>query len=87
MPVLDEESGKILKWHQLLNHPRLKEVCKKLYTKELRSLCQDTGHGKYVPKKQLVAGLDTFFVIKREKIPVGRRKEISLSKVICEVWP
>ena len=87
MPVLDEESEKILEWRQLRNHPRLKILWKQLYTNELGRLCQGVGKGKDGPKKQRVAGSDTFFVIKRDNIPVERWKEISFWKVVCKVRP
>ena len=87
MPILDEKSGKSLKWIQLRNHPRLKEVWKKHYTNKLGRLCQGVGKGKDGPKKQRVSGSNAFFFIKSENIPVEPRKEISFSKVVCEVRP
>ena len=87
MPVLYEESGKILEWRQLCNHLRLKKVWNQLYKNKLGRLLQGFGTGKDGPNKKCVAGSDTLFFVKRENIPFKRRKEISFSKVVCEVRP
>jgi len=50
-------------------------------------LCQGVGRGEKGPKRQRVAGTDTFRVIRYEDIPRDRRKEISHVKVVCEVRP
>ena len=75
MPVLDEESGKSLECRQMCNHPIRKEVWKKSYTNELGRMCQGVDKDKNGPKKQQVAGYNTFFVIKREKLQWNRERK------------
>ena len=51
MPVLDEESGKLLEHMQLRRHPRLKDTWDTSYSNELGILCQGIGRGTVGPKK------------------------------------
>ena len=50
-------------------------------------LCQGVRGGTKGPKKQRVAGTDTFRVMRYADIPCDRRKEIVHVKVVCEVKP
>ena len=87
MPVLDAETGKTMEYRQLRQHPKYKDIWEQLYSNELGRLCQCTGHGTAGPKKKRVAGTETFQVIKHGDITKLRLKEVTYTKVVCEVRP
>ena len=45
------------------------------------------GTGDKGLKKQLIEGTETFRVIKYEDVPANRSKEVTYTKVVCEVRP
>ena len=83
LPVLDTETGQTIEHCQLWSHPKYNKVWNKSYANELSKLFQGVGQGEKVPKKQRMAGTDTFHVIKYNKIPVYFQKEITYTKVVC----
>ena len=50
-------------------------------------LCQGIDKGAKGPKKQRVAGTDTFRVICYVDIPPDRRRDVAFVRVVCEVRP
>lgn len=87
MPVFDPESGQMLEYRQLRNHPTLGHIWNESYSNELGRLCQGIGIGSKGDNNQRVAGTDTFRVIDYSEIPKERRKEITFTKVVCTVRP
>ncbi len=87
MPVFDPESGQMLEYRQLRNHPTLGHIWNESYANELGRLCQGIGSSPTSKNGQRVAGTDTFRVIDYAEIPVERRKEITFTKVVCTVRP
>ena len=87
MPVLDAETGKTLEYRQLRQHPKYKDIWEQSYSNELGRLFQGIGDGTAGPKKQRVAGTETFQVIKHGDIPKDCLKEVTYTKVVCEVRP
>ena len=87
LPVLDDESGKILKYRQLQRHPRFKDTWGTSYSNELGRLCQGIGRGTVGPKKQRIKGTGTFRVIRFNDIPFEKRKDICHTIVVCEYLP
>jgi hypothetical protein len=86
MPVLDEASGKTLEYRQLRRHPDYKDIWSISYSNELGRLCQGIGTSSDGKGKR-IEGTDTFHVVAFEDIPPDRRKEITYTKVVCEVKP
>ena len=86
MPVLDEATITCLKCRQLRCHPRYCEIWNNLYSNELGRLLQVIGK-EDTGTNQRVAGTDTFFVISSEYIPSECIKDITYTKLFCEVNP
>lgn len=86
MPVLDEELGESLEYCQLRRHPWYRDVWDTSYANELGRLCQRIGTSMDGKSKQ-VEGMDTFFVIDYDEIPLDHCKEVTYTKVVCEVQP
>ena len=86
MPILDAETGDSLKYRQLCRNTKHQNIWE-YYCNELVRLYQCVGTGDKYPKKQRVAGTDTFHVIRYEDVLVDRRKEVTYKKVVCEVHP
>ena len=57
LPILDEESGKILEQKKLQQHPTLKDMWDTSYSNKLGRLFQGIGKGTVVPKKQRIKGI------------------------------
>ena len=87
LPVLDEESGKLLEHRQLRRHPRLKETWDTSYANELGRLCQGIGKGTAGPAQQRVKGTSTFRVICYDDIPSNKMSDIFHTRVVCEYFP
>ena len=87
LPVLDEDSGKLLEHRQLCRHPRLKETWYTSYANELGRLCQGIGKGTAGPSQQRVKGTSTFRVISYDGIPCGELSYICHTRVVCEYCP
>ena len=87
VPVLDEETGKLLEHRALRKHPLLKQTWNTSYANELGRLCQGIGKEDGGGDKQRVRGTDTFRLIHFEDIPEDRRDDICFTNVVCEVRP
>ena len=87
LPVLDEESGKLLEHRQLQRHPRFKDTWDTSYSNELGRLCQGIGRGTLGPKKHRIKGTGTFKVIRFNDIPFEKQKDICHTRVVCEYRP
>ena len=73
-PVMDEETGEMLEFRQLRNHPKYKKIWETSYANELGRLCQGVGVKKEDPTQQLVKGTDAFRVIRFENIASAKRR-------------
>ena len=71
MPFLDEDTGRLLEYHRLRNHPKYANIWNHSFTNEMGRLCQGVGQG---PDGcgQRIEGTDTLFVIDYENIPHDR---------------
>ena len=87
MPVLDPDTVNTMEYRQMRRHPKYKQIWETSYCNELCRLCQGIGTGDNGPKKQRIAGTETFKVIRYEGTPQDRRKEVCHTKVACEVRP
>ena len=84
LPVLDKETGKLLEYRQLQKDPRYAPICNPSYSNKLGRLCQGVGKGTKGPKKQRVAGTDTFRVMHYHDIPKHKLKDVYHTMVVCE---
>eukprot|EP00804_Cyclotella_cryptica_P025455 CCRYP_017202-RA/>CCRYP_017202-RA protein AED:0.33 eAED:0.21 QI:0/0/0/1/1/1/3/0/788 len=76
--VLNEESGKILEYRQLVKHPKYKEVWTKSYANELGRLTQGIRD---------IPGTNTMFFIHKHEIPTDRLKDITFGKIVTNYCP
>ena len=84
MPVLELKTGKTLKYCQLRRHPKYQLKWNKSYCNELSRLCQ--GIGTDLSGTGLfIKGTDTFFIINYMEIPTDHLKEVTCTKVLCEI--
>jgi hypothetical protein len=67
--VLDNETGDLLEYRQLIKNPKYKEVWSKSFAKEIRRLADTTKTIAFVSKQQ---------------IPQGRRKDITYGRICCD---
>ena len=77
--VFDEASGKMLKYRQLLTHPGYKEVWSKSSANEFGRLAQGVG--------TRINGTNTIFFVRKQDVPLDRRKDITYGKFVCEYKP
>ena len=87
MPVLDPDTGHTTEYRQLRRHPKYKQLWENSYCNELGRICQGIGKVNNEPRKQRIAGTETFKVVRYQDIPQDSRKEVCHTKVVCEVRP
>ena len=81
--VLDNDTGQLLNYGQLLRHPKYAETRNTFLSNEMGILCQRVGKGKN-GDGQTFDGTNTFYVIRFEDIPRERINEVCYNSVICE---
>jgi hypothetical protein len=77
MPVLDQETGKLLEYRQLLVHPRYKDVWNRSAADEFGRLAQGI--------KGRVKATDTIRFIHKHEVPQDRFKDITYIRFVCQV--
>ena len=87
MPVLDQDTGQSLEHRQLRRHPKYKDTWDTSYANELGRLCQGIGKDPRNPQLPRVAGTDTFKPIRYHDIPHQRKRDITYTRVVCELRP
>ena len=75
--VLDQESGQLLEYRQLLKHPRFKEVWNRSSADEFGRLAQGIG--------DRVKGTDTIRFIHKHEVPQDRFKDVTYIKFVCTI--
>ena len=80
LAVLDEESGKLLKYKQLMTHPKYKKDWQVSAADEFGRLAQGVGGRIKNPT-------DTFTFIREEDIPRDRKKDVTYGSFTCSVRP
>eukprot|EP00956_Cyclotella_meneghiniana_P027920 scaffold63927_cov37-Cyclotella_meneghiniana.AAC.1 len=80
LAVLDEESGKLLKYKQLMTHPKYKKDWQVSAADEFGRLAQGVGGRIQNPT-------DTFTFIREEDIPKDRKKDVTYGSFTCSVRP
>lgn len=79
MAVMDEDSGKMLNYRQLMRHPKFKRAWSKSSANEFGRLAQGVG-GR-------VKGTDTMRFIREIEVPKQRRKDVTYGSFVCNVRP
>ena len=77
--VFDEDSGKLMKYRQLITHPKYKEVWMHSSANEFGRLAQGVG-GR-------IQGTNTIYFIHKHQVPSDRWKDITYAKFVCELKP
>jgi hypothetical protein len=77
--VFDEESGKLMKYRQLITHPKYREVWMHFSANEFGQLAQGVG-GR-------IQGTNTIFFIYKHQVPADRWRDITYAKFVCELKP
>jgi hypothetical protein len=77
--MLNGDTGELLEYWQLVKRPKYKQVWGRAFGNENGRLAQGMpGH---------VKGTNTCFFIKKNKVPVDRRGDITYCQIICNVRP
>jgi len=77
--IFDEDSGKLMKYRQLITHPKYKEVWFHSSANEFGRLAQGVGGH--------IQGTNTIFFIHKHQVPADRWKDITYAKFVCELKP
>ena len=75
--VLDQETGQILKYHQLIKHPRFKEVWNRFAADKFGRLAQGIDGW--------IKGTYTIRFIHKHQIPQDRLKDVTYIKFVCTI--
>jgi hypothetical protein len=75
--VLDQDTGQLLKYHQLLKHPHFKDVWNKSAADEFGRLAQGIG--------ERIKGTDTIGFIHKHEILADRLQEVTYINFVCTV--
>ena len=77
--VMDPDTGELLNYRQLMQHPKLKEDWIPASSNKFGRLAQGVG-GR-------VEGTNTIFFIDKDDIPPDRRKDVTYGKFNCDYRP
>ena len=75
--VLDQETGELLEYRQLLKHPKFRDVWNRSASDEFGRLAQGIG-GR-------IKGTDTIRFVHKHEIPQDRFKDVTYIKFVCTV--
>jgi len=78
--VLDEDTGELLEYRQLIRNPKYENDWKYSFGNEIGRLAQGMPGGR-------AQGTNTLFFINRREIPRDRLKDIAHAKIVCNVRP
>lgn len=79
LAVMDQDTGKLLKYRQLLRHPKHRKEWSVSAANEFGRLANGVG-GR-------VKGTNTFNFINKSKIPKQRMKDITYGQFVCSIRP
>jgi hypothetical protein len=77
--VLNEETGEIMEYRQIINSPKYRNLYRNSYSKELGRLSQG------IP--DVVKGTNTIFFIDKADVPAERWKDITYGRVVVDYRP
>ena len=76
---MDMETGKMLNYRDLLKHKKLGPDWQKSSANEFGRLAQGVGNR--------IKGTDTIKFIRKEDVPLDKRKEVTYASFVCKVRP
>ena len=76
---MDSETGELLEYRQLIARSPYRQIWGKAFGNEFGRLAQE------IPGQ--VEGTNTFFVIKKSEVPADRMKDVTYSRIICNIQP
>jgi hypothetical protein len=79
LAVMDQESGKLLNYRQLMRHPKYKKAWSTSAANEFGRLAQGVG-GR-------IKGTNTISFIHRHKVPKERMKDVTYGQFVCNERP
>ena len=79
LAVMDKKSGKMLNYRQLMRHPDYKGPWSLSSANEFGRLANGVG-GR-------IKGTNTIRFIRKDEVPVGRRKDVTYGQFVCTVRP
>jgi hypothetical protein len=77
--IFNEDMGKLMKYRQLITHPKYREVWFHSSANEFGRLAQGVGG--------CIQGTNTIFFIHKHQVPTDRWKDITYAKFVCELKP
>jgi hypothetical protein len=77
--VMDSETGELLEFRQLIAKSQYRQIWGKAFENEFGRSAQG------MPGR--VEGTNTFFVIKNSEVPANRMKDVTYSRIICNIRP
>ena len=77
--VLNQETGEMMEYRQVMKNPRYLELYEKAYAKELGRLSQG------IPG--LADGTETIFFIDKKNVPSDRWKDVTYGKIVVNYRP
>ena len=77
--VLNEETGEIMEYQQLMKSPKYRNLYKNSYSKKLELLVQ------CIP--DVVKGTNTIFFINKADVPAERWKDVTYGRVVVYYQP
>ena len=77
--VLDEDTGELMEYRDLMKKPKYRKLYAKLYTKELGRLAQG------MPGQ--VEGTNTIFFIPKKDVPLDRWRGVTYGRVVVNYRP
>ena len=80
MAVMDKQTGKLMNYRQLLNHPKYRKGWSLSSANEFGRLANGIGGRTKNPT-------NTIKFIRREDVPLARRKDITYGQFVCSVRP
>ncbi len=77
--MFDGESGKWLKYCNLITHPKYQEVWMRSSANEFGRLAQGV--------RGQIKGTNTIFFVQKRQVPQDRGKDVTCTKFVCELRP
>ncbi len=80
LAVMDKDTGKMLKYKQLLRHPKYQQPWSKSSANKFGHLAQGVGGGIKKPT-------NTIRFIREQDVPKSRKKDVTYGSFVCSVRP
>ena len=77
--IFDKDTGKLLKYQQLITHPKYSKLWTHSLANEFGRLAQGVG-GQ-------IQGTNTIFFIHKHQVPADRWRDVTYAKFVCELKP